>query len=169
MKKSVILLILAVYVIAVCIVGFLGIRTRIYNATVDVQAVEITEIEYCGKIYKKGPEGILDKLMPSGEVCQFLGVKEKKGKPIIFKVYYEMTPANASDKEALCAVDADSFDYEVEQVPGDYAFLITLTPKPGSRGEKKINVGISSVSSNNTKKDSVVLSVELLEIPPEKK
>ena len=42
MKKSVILIIFAVYILSVCIVGFFGIKVRMYNETVNVESIQIT-------------------------------------------------------------------------------------------------------------------------------
>lgn len=57
MKKSVVLTLLAIYVLSICVVGYFGLKVRIYRPTVYAEKVTITGVkdaktgeDYTGKI-----------------------------------------------------------------------------------------------------------------------
>lgn len=119
MKKSVILIIAAVYILSVCIVGFFGIKMRMYNETINVESITITsvtlndsDIEW--KIASDGTKAIARELTEPNAV-------------LTFKVYYEVLPLDATDKTVdLVYQENDNGFITVSRSPGENAFLVTF-------------------------------------------
>ncbi len=122
MKKSVILLILVVYIASLCIVGFFGIKLRIYDEVVKVEKIEcVTQSE---SIIKTEGNPDLAFLFNDG-IEYYAGYFYSEGLSVTlaFSVY----PDNATNKNIEFIADA-STQYSLRD-NGDNSITITFNQK----------------------------------------
>lgn len=101
MKKSVILVIAVIYVLAIVVVGFIGIRMKIYNANVYVEKIECVSDNYrkCNEnddFYQKGYDG-------------YISVIYEENLKVLIKC--NIYPENASEKKLEYIYDKSSTTY----------------------------------------------------------
>ena len=101
MKKSVILVIAVIYVLAIVVVGFIGIRMKIYNANVYVEKIECVSDNYrkCNEnddFYQKGYDG-------------YISVIYEENLKVLIKC--NIYPENASEKKLEYIYDKISTTY----------------------------------------------------------
>lgn len=103
MKKSVVLVIAVIYVLAIVVVGFIGIRMKIYNAIVYVDKIECVSDNYCkfkedNEFYEKGYDG-------------YISVLYEENLKVLIKC--NIHPENASEKKIEYIYDKSSTTYTV--------------------------------------------------------
>ena len=148
MKKSVILIIFAVYILSVCVVGFFGIKVRMYNETVNVESVQITLVTY-----EDGTKIEIGEDENGNPVARH--VCKNAGETVTFKVYYQVNPANATDPSTLLIYDKTNPKVSVSRVPGEQAVLITFNSVTSS---SMLDITIAN-HINTSICDSILLSV----------
>ena len=116
MKKSVVLIIIAVYILSVCVVGFFGIKLRLYNETVNPESLEITKVTLDDSELKINVDN--HGVKNAFSVCD-------ADSTVTFKIYYDLLPANTTDKSILLEYTQNA-GYEVVQAPGENAVYITF-------------------------------------------
>lgn len=147
MKKSVILMILAVYILSVCVVGFFGIKVRMYYETVNVEAIDITTVtDDNGTPYTIGTTTDGNPMVRVKNVNK--GTKENPT-IVTFKVYYEITPANATDPTVLLNYDDSDSNITVTKSPGEQAVIVTFKIEKTSKSliltiQNNVDTSISS-------------------------
>lgn len=117
MKKSVVLIIIAVYILSVCVVGFFGIKMRMYNETVNVESVVINKVsvDEVEIDIKSDQHGV----KTAFKICE-------ADSTVTFKVYYDVSPSNATDKSVVFDYTKNA-SYTVTPVPGETAVYVTFT------------------------------------------
>jgi hypothetical protein len=120
MKKSVILIIFAVYILSICVVGFFGIKVRMYNETINVESIQITEVKLA--------DGTNVEIKPdkSGKPSALYFCKNS-GETVTFKIYYQINPANATDPTVSLLYDDSNPNVLVTKASGESAILVTFT------------------------------------------
>jgi len=121
-KKSVVLIIIAVYILSVCVVGFFGIKAKMYNETVNVESVTIqNEVSITIGDKEEIKEITLDE--ETGE--KSIIVKSKRNTTLTFKIYYLVNPADATDKRIQLNFTKHE-GISVSQAPGEDAVIVTI-------------------------------------------
>lgn len=93
MKKSVILILIAVYVLSICIVGFLGLNVRLYAPTVKPEKIEITAVIYDNNKTVDYKVSEVD-----GKKLKRATINYKDGDTVTVELAYTITPDNATNK-----------------------------------------------------------------------
>lgn len=104
MKKSVILAILAIYILSIAVVGFFGMKTSVYNEikyVTDIELIDSKDGDYKINDVEDGVDYIL---LPYEDGLRF-------------QLYYEVAPLDASNT-------AVTFDFDL----GEYADYIQISP-----------------------------------------
>lgn len=101
MKKSVILVIAIIYVLAIVVVGFIGIRMKIYDANIYVEKIECISDNYqkCNEnndLFHKGYDG-------------YISVIYEENLKVLIKC--NIYPENASEKKLEYIYDKSSTTY----------------------------------------------------------
>ena len=155
MKKSVLMLILAVYIVSVCVVGFLCTNVKIYNPTVAVEKVEITEVEYNNK------KQDIDILQSGNEVYSSVTIKEIPSNPAYpVVIYYKVTGENGlipTDPKVICRTDPSADWIKIEQQAESSLFKITVDM--GSKNIRTFKIIIASNYDSN-KYDEIVINIQ---------
>ena len=93
MKKSVILILIAVYILSICIVGFLGLNVRLYAPTVKPEKIEITAVIYDNNKTVDYKVSEVD-----GKSVKRATINYKDGDTVTVELAYTITPDNATNK-----------------------------------------------------------------------
>ena len=93
MKKSVILILIAVYILSICIVGFLGLNVRLYAPTVKPEKIEITAVIYDNNKTVDYKVSEVD-----GKKLKRATINYKDGDTVTVELAYTITPDNATNK-----------------------------------------------------------------------
>ena len=93
MKKSVILILIAVYILSICIVGFLGLNVRLYAPTVKPEKIEITAVIYDNNKTVDYKVSEVD-----GKSLKRATINYKDGDTVTVELAYTITPDNATNK-----------------------------------------------------------------------
>ena len=93
MKKSVILILIAVYILSICIVGFLGLNVRLYAPTVKPEKIEITAVIYDNNKTVDYKASEVD-----GKSVKRATINYKDGDTVTVELAYTITPDNATNK-----------------------------------------------------------------------
>ncbi len=146
MKKSVILVICAVYILSVCVVGFFGIKIKQYYETVNVESIQITAVTD----EQGNPLEMKD--INDGHSIK---VSAQKNTKVTFKVYYQVNPANATDPTVLLNYSANE-NITVTKSSGEQAVIVVFNVKSTGMSlsltiQNNINTSIS---------DKIVLTVD---------
>lgn len=154
MKKSVILVICAVYILSVCVVGFFGIKIKQYYETVNVESIQITSVtDEQGNILEIGQTA--DEIPVP---CVTINTKKSTDpQTITFKVYYQVNPANATDPTVLLNYSDTDPSITVTKSPGEQAVIVTFVVKSTS---KSLSLTIQN-NINTSIKDTIMLSVKV--------
>lgn len=107
MKKSVVLVIAVIYAFAIVIVGFLGIRMRIYNEIVYIDSITCVSDNY--KAYPEVHDGL----------AGHIDVKINKGETVSVLVKCEYSPNNANEFEK-----GHPFDYIYQKKDSEYVLTV---------------------------------------------
>ena len=140
MKKSVILILIAVYVISIAVVGFFGLNVKFYQPNIPPEKIEINQVTYLGTT--------LDCTTNSkGEKNVVIDCYEDQ---LSVALRYTVTPDNATDKSVRYSFD-----------PGNY-----VTEKDGlivfTRPEDNMPIFIKVkvyLAENNTIYDEVIVAI----------
>lgn len=103
MKKSVVLTIGIIYLFAIVIVGFIGIKMKVYNANVYVESIECISSGYTE--YK---EGSLDR---NQGYSGYISTKYEKGLVVLLKC--KIFPENATEKDLEYIYDKNQSTYKL--------------------------------------------------------
>ena len=140
MKKSVILMICVIYILAIVIVGFLGLAMKVYN-----QKVYVDEIQCLNKEYKPNPE----KKDNDGSVDGSINIKYVEG--LVFNLTCIVKPDNATEKKLEYIGEDDSDIYKIEIQSDGTANIIfkqdgvaTIIVKATDTEGKKIKIKITA-------------------------
>ena len=151
MKKSVVLVILAVYILSVCVVGFFGIKIKQYYETVNVESIKITSVtDEQGNLLEMG------KTADENPVSS-VTIEAKKNTTVTFKVYYEVNPANATDPSVLLNYNNTDPSITVTKSPGEQAVIVTFEIKSTT---KSLSLTIQN-NINTSISDTIVLFVKV--------
>ena len=93
MKKSVILILIAVYILSICIVGFLGLNVRLYAPTVKPEKIEITAVIYDNNKTVDYKVSEVD-----GKSVKRATINYKDGDTVTVELANTITPDNATNK-----------------------------------------------------------------------
>lgn len=105
MKKSVILTILIIYIIAIVVVGFIGIALKIYDEKKYVESIECSTEGYV-------PESL------DGKSDGYIEVQYKKNTDNLVVIKCRALPADATNTKLKLIVDKDK-GYDVDNPPED--------------------------------------------------
>lgn len=125
MKKPVIILIAVIYLIAVLVVGFMGIKAKVYNPKVYVEDISLT---FDDKLGKWDPTGDV-------EYNYYLRTDKKASFSIVGKVI----PAEATQKKCIFE-KLDSFEfytYSVDFSESNGTTIASFEVQPIDFGEAK--------------------------------
>lgn len=103
MKKSVILSILVIYILAIVVVGLWGMKTYFFNPTVYVSEIVLKD-SYDG-VYKVET----NEKEPDVDFIRLDYQKDLK-----FQLYYEVLPENATDKSVEFDFDTSKYEGKIE-------------------------------------------------------
>lgn len=99
MKKSVILIILAVYLLSIVAVGFFGMKVTVYDETIYVTNIEIYGVTV------DGDDMVLKDDSGTG-VDQYCVIAYEEG--LVAFINYRATPDNASNRDVTLFTDKES-------------------------------------------------------------
>lgn len=149
MKKSVVLVILAVYIVSVCIVGFFGIKIKQYYETVNVESIRITSVT--------DEQGNILEIGKTADEVSSVTIEAKKNTTVTFKVYYEVNPANATDPSVLLNYNNTDPTITVTKSPGEQAVIVTFEIKSTTK-----SLGLTIQNNVNTSiSDTIILFVKV--------
>lgn len=137
MRKSVVLALIAVYVVSVCVVGYFGLNVRILNPTVYTEKIVISGV-LVNDTFIKADEDADGKYI-------YLTYAEKMSVKLRYIVY----PDNATNKEIIYSyekspywmVSTDGIIVFNENSQGT-ALTLKIMPKDGSNVSDKITIYI---------------------------
>lgn len=137
MRKSVVLALIAVYVVSVCVVGYFGLNVRILNPTVYTEKIVISGV-LVNDTFIKADEDADGKYI-------YLTYAEKMSVKLRYIVY----PDNATNKEIIYSyekspywmVSTDGIIVFNENSQGA-ALTLKIMPKDGSNVSDKITIYI---------------------------
>lgn len=142
MKKSVILTILIIYVIAIFVVGLIGQKLKIYNPTVYVEKIECISEEYKeyddSSTYKeKGYSG-------------YINANYKEGLKVYIKC--RVNPANATYKDleyicesSICSIEKDNDGYATLTFTNSGSVDVIVKTTDGQNKTLKIKINAINV------------------------
>ena len=134
MKKSVVLTLIAVYVLSVCIVGYFGLHVRIYRPNIPPEQIEITgvrDVDTGEKIEIQVDPN------PDAKIKKYIRIKWREG--IKLRLQVEISPDETTRRELLfkfgkngvCEVVSNGGGGITQEI--DFAFLkkdsLTITVK----------------------------------------
>lgn len=98
MKKSVVLTLLAIYVLSICVVGYFGLKVRIYQPTVYAESVTITGVKDAktGEDYTKKIKETTD---AKGDVTRYVRINSHDDMTITLVV--EIAPDNTTNRDLI--------------------------------------------------------------------
>ena len=147
MKKSVILILIAVYVISIGIVGTIGLNVRVYAPNVKPTSIEITKLTYKDTTleYKTNDKGLK----------YFKQIRTTEDF-LTFELRYVIGPDDATDKTVIYSFDPENVNIKVdagmviisrpadviEGVPTEVTALIILTPKENASISDTVQVSV---------------------------
>lgn len=105
MKKSVILIIAVIYVLAIVIVGFIGIRMRVYNENVYIESITCVSDGF--EKYEEGSDGAKNGLTGHITTTYETGLK------VLIKCEYYPVNANAFEGKPFKYISGSSNNYNV--------------------------------------------------------
>ena len=152
MKKSVILVICAVYILSVCVVGFFGIKIKQYYETVNVESIQITAVTD-----EQGNPLEIGETVDEVPVKSVIKIINQTGK-VTFKVYYQVNPANATDPTVLLNYNHSNTDITVTKAPGEQAVIVTWNIEDLAILPKSFSLTIQN-NVNTSIRDTVLLYV----------
>ena len=147
MKKPVIIIIAIIYIIAIAVVGFLGISARVFNPAVFVEDIQLT---FDPKLTDKS-----DKINDVEKEQYKLDYKYliKTNETIVsFYVSAAVLPNNATSKKCIFAAQntAEYYTMEVSELKGDYT-TATFTVDTSLYTEKTKTIYFSVETTDGNK------------------
>ena len=147
MKKSVILILIAVYVISIGIVGTIGLNVRVYAPNVKPTSIEITKLTYKDTTLE---------CKPNDKGLKFFKQIKTTDDSLTFELRYIIGPDDATDKTVIYSFDPENINVKVENgmititrptnvpdgVPADVTALIILTPKENASISDTVQVSV---------------------------
>ena len=149
MKKSVILILIAVYVISIGIVGTIGLNVRVYAPNIKPTSIEITQLAYFDKINK-----VLDYSINEKGIKHFSQIRCKDD-VLVLDLIYIIGPSDATDKTVIYSFDQNP------NIKEDNGRLIFSRPESEDDDVVAATITISP-KSNATISDSVYISVRFI-------
>ena len=148
MKKSVILILIAVYAISIGIVGTIGLNVRVYAPNVKPTSIEITQLAYLDKV-----EDFTIGTRDDGSQYKYFNQITTKEDVLVFELRYVIGPDDATDKTVIYSFDPENPNIKVEE-----GKLIFTRPQEG-RPIVGVTITISP-KQNASISDSVYISVK---------
>ena len=118
MKKSVILTIVVVYVLAIVAVGLLGIKLAVYDEIIYVDSIRLVDSEEGAYKVRR------DYDMGTGEKGDLISIKYKPG--LSFQLYYEVLPQDSTNKNVTFAFDYGEGDKNKDKIEVDASGRVTV-------------------------------------------
>ena len=148
MKKSVILILIAVYVLSIGIVGTIGLNVRVFAPNVKPTSITITQIAYLDKVedFKMGTK-------EDGSQYKYFTQITTNESVLVFDLRYVIGPDDATDKTVIYSFDPENPNIKVEN-----GKLVFTKPQSG-RPIVAATVTLSP-KENATISDSVYISVK---------
>lgn len=144
MKKPVILIVGIIYILSIVIVGFLGIKPKVFNEKIYVEDIVLTFDEKLTKKETTNPD-----------IDYFYTVKNVEN--LTFDITAQVTPNNATNKECTFeSVGKDDY-YTLTSVYAGEATIATIQCS-GSNLGRTISLKVSSTDGNK----SMVKFVDIL-------
>lgn len=142
MKKSVILILIAVYVLSIAIVGFLGLNVRIYAPNVPPTSIEITHVTYLDQVKEPGI---------NSEGQKHIVIEGFSGDQVSAQLRISVLPDNATDKSVIFSFDPG------ENVSEKDGLIVFTRPTDGSN---VIFITIkATLKENKTIYDDIIVAV----------
>ena len=119
MKKAVIIIIAIIYIAAIAIVSFFGLKFKTFNEKIYVNSVEITNAG-----------------VSFGEDGKYVVIRPNSRGELIYKIDYKITPDKATEQEVEF-----QYDKEISYVAvGDDGTVVFDKSTMGSRGAVTVTV-----------------------------
>ena len=133
MKKSVVILIALIYIASIALVGFFGLKFKIFE-----EVVYVSSIEFLNDDILDAPEGIED-------FDCYVVIKPDENGNRKYQIEYRVFPDNASKKGAIFSYDKDSAaeagitvdEFGVVTFTRQGAITIVLIPEDGGDAASK--------------------------------
>lgn len=111
MKKSVVLTLLAIYVLSICIVGYFGLKVRIYRPTVYAEKVEIIGVKDAktGEDYTAKIKETTDS---EGKKIRYVRINSREAMTI--KLVVQISPDNTTNRDLMVAFSLQGVCERVE-------------------------------------------------------
>ena len=149
MKKSVILILIAVYVVSIFVVGFFGLNVRIYAPNVPPTKIEITQVTYLDKV-----EDCMILEEENGKTYKYVPQILCQEDELTIQVRYEITPTDATNKSVSYSFDPSGYVIE------ENGYIVFTRP---TSGVKQVGVWITlSPVDNKTISDTIYVSVKFV-------
>ncbi len=149
MKKSVILILIAVYVISIGVVGTIGLNVRVFAPNVKPTSIEITQLAYLDKVeeFKTGTK-------EDGSQYKYFSQISTKEDVLVFDLRYIIGPDNVIDKTVFYSFNPENPNISINE-NGQLVFS-----KPKSGRPIVAATIILTPKENNSISDSVYISVK---------
>ena len=147
MKKSVILILIAVYVLSIAIVGTIGLNIRFYATNVKPTNIEIKQLTYLDKTldHKTNNKGL-----------KYFKQIETTEDSLTVELRYVVGPDNATDKTVIYSIDPENINITVngdrititrptdvpDGVPLSVSALVTIIPKENASISDTVQISV---------------------------
>ena len=169
MKKTIVLIILAVYIASIAVVNFFGLEVRIFDGITYVAAVQcdtvtfhgdnskvLTPTQYTGKNHDT-PQFVFDFIPPPAGTEYTADPESINANPNVVQINYEILPHLADitevkyeyDKESGVAVYNEQYGYFIFLKP-NRALTVTIRAIDGSNVSTTIIIKGKYVENTNT-------------------
>lgn len=148
MKKSVILILIAVYVLSIGIVGTIGLNVRVYAPNIKPTSLEITQLAYLDKVedYQVGEK-------EGGAQYKYFSQIKTGEDVLVFDLRYNIGPDDATDKSVVYSFDPSNPNITVNEA-GQLVFTRPTSGRPIVAATVTV-----TAKANASLSDSVYISV----------
>ena len=137
MKKTIVLIILAVYIASIAVVNFFGLQVRIFDGVTYVKSIQCDTVTFHGDnskeikpIYKGDmPIFVFDFIPPSDPSKPYTADRESLNEnPNVIQINYEIMPHNADETGVKFEYDENSGVAVYTELEGGRYYFIFLKP-----------------------------------------